>query len=223
MKFRASQIGKLMSNPRTKGETLSQTAKSYIQELALDNLYGIKKEINSRYLDKGLIVEDQSIQLASQVLDLEFVVKNDEYFENDWIKGTPDVVGSNFILDVKSSWTGSTFPFFETECPNKDYFYQLMSYLWLTGKDTAILAYCLVDTPEDIVLDEIRRTSWQKKELEISEATENDVRSQHEFSHIPTERRVKAFLIEKDEQVIESIKEKVEQARVYYNELIKTL
>ena len=223
MKIRASQIGKIMTASRSKSEVLSQTAKTYIQELALENLYGIRKEINSRYMDKGNIVEDQSIQLAAQVLDLEFVFKNDEYFSNDWVHGTPDVVGSNFILDVKSSWTGSTFPFFDTECPNKDYYYQLMAYLWLTGKETAILAYCLIDTPEDIVLDEIRRTSWAKKELEISEATEAEVRKQHEFGHIPTERRVKAFLIEKDEQVIEQMKEKVEQAREYYNELIQTL
>jgi hypothetical protein len=223
LKIRASQVGKLMTASRSKGEVLSQTAKTYIQELALENLYGIRKEFNSRYTDKGNLVEDESIQLAASVLDLEFVFKNEEYFSNDYIKGTPDVVGSNFILDVKSSWTGSTFPFFETECPNKDYYYQLMAYLWLTGKDTAILAYCLVNTPEDIVLDEIRRASWIKKELEISEATEAEVRRQHEFDHIPNERRVKAFLIEKDEQVIEQMKDKIEQAREYYNQIIQTL
>jgi hypothetical protein len=35
MKIRASQIGKLMATPRSKGESLSQTAKTYIQELVL--------------------------------------------------------------------------------------------------------------------------------------------------------------------------------------------
>ena len=223
MKIRASQLGKIMTSPRTKGEVLSQTAKTYIQELALEDKYGIRKEINSRFMDKGLMVEDQAIQLASSVLDLEFVVKNDLYFENDFVKGCPDVVGSNFILDVKASWTASTFPWFDEECPNKDYFYQMMAYMWLCDRDKALLCYCLINTPEDIVLDEIRRTSWAKKELEISENTENEVRAQHEFDHIPTDKRVKAYLIERDEQVIEQIKEKVNHAREYYNQIIEKI
>jgi hypothetical protein len=220
MKIRASQLGKIMTSPRSKGEVLSQTAKTYIQELALEDKYGIRKDINSRYMDKGNLVEDEAIQLASSVLELEFVVKNDLYFENDFVKGTPDVLGSNFILDVKASWTGATFPWFEDECPNKDYYFQMMVYMWLCDRAKALLCYCLINTPEDIVLDEIRRVAWAKKELEPSENTENDVRAQHEFDHIPTDKRVKAYLIERDEQVIEQIKEKIEHAREYYNEII---
>ncbi len=219
MKIRASQLGRIMTSPRSKSETLSQTTKTYLQELLLEEMYGIKKEINSRYLDKGNLVEDESIALADEVLDLGFVFKNDEYFSNDYIKGTPDVITSTFVLDVKSSWTGATFPFFEEEIPNNDYYYQIMGYLWLTGRKNGILAYCLIDTPEDIVLDEIRRTAWAKKELEISEATESEVRKQHEFSHIPKKNRVKAFLIDYDDNVIEAMKTRIEECRVYYNEL----
>jgi hypothetical protein len=223
MKIRASQLGKIMTSPRSKGEVLSQTAKTYLQELALEDKYGIRKDINSRYCDKGNAVEDEAIQLASSVLELEFVVKNEEYFSNDYIKGTPDVLGSNFILDVKASWTGATFPWFEDECPNKDYYFQMMAYMWLCDRDKALLCYTLINTPEDIVLDEIRRVAWAKKELEPSESTENDVRAQHEFDHIPTDKRVKAYLIERDEQVIEQIKEKIEHAREYYNEIIEKI
>jgi hypothetical protein len=223
MKIRASQLGKIMTSPRSKGEVLSQTAKTYLQELALEDKYGIRKDINSRYMDKGNLVEDEAIQLASSVLELEFVVKNEEYFSNDYIKGTPDVLGSNFILDVKASWTGATFPWFEDECPNKDYYFQMMAYMWLCDRDKALLCYTLINTPEDIVLDEIRRVAWAKKELEPSESTENDVRAQHEFDHIPTDKRVKAYLIERDEQVIEQIKEKIEHAREYYNEIIEKI
>jgi hypothetical protein len=43
MKVRCSQIGKLMTNPRTKGELFSQTTKTYIQELVLRDKYGIQK------------------------------------------------------------------------------------------------------------------------------------------------------------------------------------
>lgn len=219
MKIRASQIGKIMTNPRTKGEILSQTAKTYIQELVLEEVYGIKKEFSSRYTDKGNEVEDQAIQLAAHVLDLPFIVKNETYLENEWIKGTPDVIEDEFVLDVKSSWNGSTFPWFETEIPNKDYFYQLQAYMWLTGTTYSYLCYCLMNTPEDIVLDEIRRRSWAKHELEVSDETEEEVRSQHEFDHIPNELRVKWFKVERDEEVIEAMKTRIEECREYYNEL----
>jgi hypothetical protein len=219
LKIRCSAIGKIMTNSRSKGEVLSATTKTYIKELVLEHKYGIKKEINSRYLDKGNQVEDMAIELAEQALDLGFVFKNELFFENDHLTGTPDIITDTLIVDVKSSWNGTTFPMFEDELPNKDYYWQLQGYMELTGKHNAIVAYCLVDTPEDIVLDEIRRVAWAKKELEPSEETEQDVRSQHEFSHIPKDKRVKAFLVEKDEHAIWQIKERVEQCREYYTEL----
>jgi hypothetical protein len=223
MKIRASQVGRLMASPRSKGEMLSQTAKTYIQELALEKKYGIRKEINSRYLDKGLEVEDESIVLFEKVAGFDFLYKNTEFFENDYVKGTPDIITNSHVIDVKSSWSGSTFPWFEEEMPNKDYFYQLQAYMWLTGVKIAILAYCLVDTPLDIVNDEIRRLAWSKKEIEPSDETIEAVTSQHEFSHIPMERRVKSFIFDYDEEVIEQMKVKIEHAREYFNQLMETI
>ena len=223
MKVRCSAIGKIMTSPRTKGEVLSQTAKTYIQELALETKYGIRKEFNSRYTDKGNLVEDESIRLTEDVLDLGFIYKNDEYFENDYIKGTPDVITDTLIIDVKSSWDGTTFPWFAEELPTKDYFYQLQGYMWLTGKKFSKVVYCLVNTPEDIVLDEIRRASWSKHEIEVSDETENEVRLKHEFNHIPKEKRIKVFEVEYNEEVIEQIKEKVEACREYFNQIISLI
>ena len=61
MKIRCSALGKLMVSPRNKTELLSQTTKSYIQELVLEHKYGIKKEFSSKYTDKGLQCEDEAI------------------------------------------------------------------------------------------------------------------------------------------------------------------
>ena len=49
MKIRCSAIGKIMTSPKTKGEVLSQTTKTYIQGLALAHVYGIRKEFTSKY------------------------------------------------------------------------------------------------------------------------------------------------------------------------------
>lgn len=221
MKIRCSALGKIMTAPRSKSEVLSQTAKSYIEELAKEHLFGIKKVFKSRYTDKGNEVEEQAIELTEDVLGFEFLTKNEKYFENDYIKGTPDVITTSLIIDVKSSWSGETFPFFETELPNKDYYYQVMGYMWLTGKKDALISYCLINTPEEIVNDEIRRTAWGKYEIEPSEETIREVQSVHNFNHIPKDRRVKAFHVEFNEGVVNEMKTRIDECRKYFNTLIK--
>ena len=223
MKVRCSQIGKLMTNPRSKGELFSQTTKTYIQELVLRDKYGIQKEFSSRYTDKGNEVEDKSIELCNNVLDLGFLWKNEDYFENDYITGTPDVNTENVLLDVKSSWDATTFPFFESELPNKDYFYQLQGYMWLTGKEKSLLCYCLINTPPLIVEDEIRREHWKLHLIDEDLGLREYVLKKHNFDHIPMEKRIRVYEVQKDEQVIETLKEKIELAREYYEMLMKVL
>jgi hypothetical protein len=210
-----------MTAPRSKSEVLSQTAKTYVEELAKEHLFGIKKVFKSRYTDKGNEVEEKAIELTEEVLGFEFLTKNEDYFENEWIKGTPDIITTSLVIDVKSSWSGDTFPFFESELPNKDYYYQVMGYMWLTGKKNALISYCLINTPEEIVNDEIRRTAWGKYEIEPSEETIRDVMSIHNFDHIPKERRVKAFHVEYNEGVVNEMKTRIEHCRTYFNELIR--
>jgi len=154
---------------------------------------------------------------------LGFLYKNDEHFTNDWVMGTPDVNTDDILLDVKSSWDATTFPFFATEIPTKDYFYQLQGYLWLTNKTKALLVYCLVNTPLDMVQDEIRRAHWNANLLEESLDLIDEVQKRHNFDHIPDNRRVKVFEVERDDEVIEQIKERVELCREYYETLYNFL
>lgn len=223
MKIRSSAIGKIMTNPKTKGESLSQTTKTYLQELAVQEVYGIRKEFSSRYTDKGNEVEELSIALCNDVLNLGFIYKNEEHYSNEWITGTPDVNTNEILLDVKSSWDATTFPFFDNELKNKDYFYQLQGYMWLTEKQESLLCYCLIDTPLQIVEDEIRREHWKASLIEESLDLRAFVQAKHTFGHIPKEKRVKTFTIAKDDVVIEAIKTRIEECREYYNELINKL
>ena len=223
MKIRASQLGKIMTSPKTKGEVLSKTCKTYIQELAIENTYGIRKEFWSRYTDKGNECEDEAIELVNDVLNLGFIFKNDENLNNEWITGTPDVNTNEILLDVKTSWDATTFPFFEDEIPNKDYYYQLQGYMWLTGKSESLLCYCLVNTPFQIVEDEVRREHWKQNLIDESLDLRDFVQKKHNFDHIPKEKRLKVFKIAKDEEIIEKIKQRVEECREYYNNLIENL
>lgn len=218
--FRCSSLGKLMTDPRTKSETLSETAKSYIQDLFKERELGIYKEFSSRYTDKGLEMEDEAIQFASEVLNWEFVVKNEVRFNNEWLTGEPDINTDNLLADIKCSWSGSTFPLFDETLKNKDYYYQLQGYMMLTGHDTSELVYCLMNTPHQIVEDEVRRQHWKlnliDEDLEVRQA----VQEMHNFDQIPNNLRVKRFIVQKDESAQEKIKERVEVAREYYNQLL---
>jgi hypothetical protein len=95
--------------------------------------------------------------------------------------------------------------------------------MWLTGKDESLLCYCLINTPFQIVEDEVRREHWKQNLIDESLDLRDFVQAKHNFDHIPKEKRLKVFKIAKDEEVIEKIKQRVEECREYYNELLINL
>ena len=62
---------------------LSKGAKSFIQKKALHDKYEIEDTIESRYLDKGLICEDEAIQIYASVTGKHLIFKNEEGFHNE--------------------------------------------------------------------------------------------------------------------------------------------
>ena len=95
--------------------------------------------------------------------------------------------------------------------------------MWLTGKQKSLLVYCLVNTPEDMVQDEIRRAHWNAKLLEEDPELIEQVTKRHNFDHIHDNRRVKFFEVQRSEIQIELIKERVELCREYYETLYNFL
>jgi hypothetical protein len=193
-KIRCSAIGQIMANSRTKGQ-LSKTAQSYAQEWVKEQIYGRRKDISSKYMTKGNIVEDESIDFLAEAQDYGFLVKNEQHFENDFLTGTPDVITKDEVIDMKNSWDCFTFPLFYDSLPNKDYFYQLQGYMALTGLSKAKLVYTLMNTPEELGGDN--------------------------YDDIDIKYRIKSFEIERDEKVIEEIYKRVLEVREYINKLIK--
>jgi len=219
MIVRCSSLGKLMIEPRSKSEVLSQTAKSYIEDLFNELEFGYRKEFSSRYTDKGLEMEDEAIQFASEQFDWDFVVKNTERFTNDYITGEPDINTDSLLADIKCSWSLDTYPMFEADLKNKDYYWQLQGYMWLTDKTQAELVYCLMNTPLQIVEDEVRRAHWKAGLIDEDIDLRHEVQTKHNYDNIPSKLRVKRYIIERDEKAIEKIIEKVEIAREYYKML----
>lgn len=190
-KIRASASGKLMVNPRSKSETLSETTKSFVQEWAKEHIYGVKNEIKSKYLERGIQEEDNAVDLAIQVLDLPMVLKNEKTFENEYFTGTPDLIIDDTIFDIKCSWSAFSFPFFEEEIPNNDYKYQVNVYMNLLGLKKAKVVYVLLD---------------------------NELIN-HKYN-IDNSLRVKVFNFEYDEELIKNLEQKVLYSRDYLKKIL---
>ena len=192
-KIRASAVSQIMTNPRSKSELLSQTAKSYIQDWMKESIYGVRKQIKSKYIDKGLMMEDVAIEFYSIAKDVDFMIKNLEYFGDDFMIGTPDCMHDGIVYDFKTSWDAFTFPLFDTE-PDKGYWMQLQVYMALTGLKKARLVYTLQETPEHLLKPWEEPTSYE---------------------NVPFEYRIKEFDIDFDPDFIESVKERVLVCREY--------
>lgn len=190
-KCRASAGGLLMTNPRNKTEILSETTKNYLHDWIKEIIYGQKKQIDSKYISKGIEYEDMAIDKAIEWLDLPFTVKNKKKFEDDFFTGEPDLLLDDTVVDIKNSWDCWTFPLFENEIPTKGYYYQLQIYMHLTGLKKAKLVYVLLNTPETKYTTEI------------------------DYSNVDTKYRIKCYDFEYDSEAIEQIKKRVIESRDY--------
>lgn len=197
--------------------TLSKTAISYLEKIHREIIFGRSEEIQSKYLDKGVQVEEQSLTLYSDVCN-KLLVKNKERFYNDYLTGEPDNAKDK-VRDIKSSWDFTTFPMYAKNIPNKHYDWQLQGYMALTGLSEAELIYCLVDTPDLIIEDEKRRMAWKLGFIELPEELSEEIEMNLKYEDIPKEMRVKVFTVERDEKKIDAIYQQVELGRKYLNSL----
>ena len=113
-----------MTASRTKSEVLSETTKTYIRGLAKQDFYGYNVELNNKYINKGIMQENDSIALLNTV-SFTSMVKNTERLNNEWLTGEADIVLDDQIIDIKTSWSLETFPATSEEGINKDYEWQL--------------------------------------------------------------------------------------------------
>ena len=100
IQFRASSVGKLMSYPEK--DTLSDGALTHIYEMEKQIMLGWKPNLNTFEIEKGRVVEDQTIALYNQVSG-NFYVKNKERKTSDLFTGECDICekDEDLILDVK--------------------------------------------------------------------------------------------------------------------------
>jgi len=215
-----------MTEPVTKADkeagVLSKTAQKHLIEVYITEKYGRRRDIQTKQMKKGIEAEQDSIDLLSMYLKLPFS-KNEERFKNDYITGLPDIINGDTIIDIKSSYDLWTFLGNIPDKLDNLYYWQMQSYMWLTGTTKATIAYCLVNTPESIIQQE--KYYLLKKMDVISEESPEFIQEAMKiefnmtFDDILMDERILMFNVIRSEDDILRIENKVLKARTFLQEL----
>lgn len=201
--FRCSSIGKLMTEPKTLKEgPLSVGAKTYIRQLAAQEIFGVEFEVSSKQMEKGALVEPDAIALLNRVRGRD-LAKNAERRSNGFITGECDLFDSSRRVghDLKSPWSVATFPICATDCEDKLYEWQMRGYMALWGADEWEVNYALVDTPAHLI-------GFEPLQL-------------HVVGHIPEHMRLTTWKVARDLGKEAAIWEKVKHAREYFADVVQ--
>lgn len=234
VKFRASSWGNLLTEPRDKeAKSRGDLSVSCQKELVkIYNLvkYGRKKDIVTKQMEKGIAVEDDSITLFSRV-EKKLFEKNIERLENEWFTGHPDIFEGESIWkaeevdDIKSSWELDSFIVKLIEDADPGYVPQLNVYYDLTGAKRGNIVYCLVDAPPEMVQDELMRLKfkmniiWDGDPAYVKASIE--LIKGMTFQDIEYTERVIKVPVERDDALIQKMKNKVPKLRDWLSWLEK--
>lgn len=170
---------------------LPQTAKTFLMEW-----YSMKEEeINSKYFNKGNLVENDNIDFMAETLGFGMAEKNLVTLHDEYFVGTCDVNLHDTIVDVKSNWDLFTLQRLAIDNYLEDYALQGQVYMHLYSKPKFILWHGLLDTPEEANYGV--GVSWE---------------------HLPIEERWIAWRFNFDQSAIDMLIERIKMARNFLAE-----
>lgn len=205
--FRCSSLHKLIGDGRSKAAVISDTAKSAIRDIVKEDLYGFRSFTGNQYTQKGNLLEDLAIQMSGK-MRLRNYQKHVGRVENELITGECDVLDleRKLIIDTKVTWDIGTHPFFQDEAMEKvkkaGYDVQMQAYMWLYDCDVANVDFWLFPCPPELLKD------WDDIDQLV-----------HLVEAIDIRERKTTVTIERDEAVIQKIKDKIPHCQNYYEQL----
>jgi hypothetical protein len=175
---------------------LPQTCITFLKEWYADD----QEQVYSKYLAKGIMMEQEAIDLMARVLGYGVAEKNQEQKEDAYFIGTCDVKLDKPVVDVKCPWDKKSF-LDNTYGMDPQYIWQGRVYMPLYKKKKFILFYGLMDTPAEL-----------NNEMEVV------------FSDLPDSERWIAYQINHDPKIVREIRERVKLCRKWlakYDKFIK--
>jgi len=143
--FTGSEAWKLMTEPKTKSESVSVTAETYILEKVWEKLAQQSKNgIDNYATEWGNDHEPLAKKFYTKITGREISAANMVFREDlEGFTGTPDgFVGEDGMVEIKCPWNGANHlkhcciqddGYFLKE--HKEYYWQIQSYLYLTGRE----------------------------------------------------------------------------------------
>ena len=205
--FRCSSLHKLIGDGRSKAAVISDTAKSAIRDIVKEDLYGFRSFTGNQYTAKGNLLEDLAIEMSGKMRFRNYQ-KHVGRVENELITGECDVLDleRKLIIDTKVTWDIGTHPFFQDEAMEKvkkaGYDVQMQAYMWLYDCDVANIDFWLFPCPPELLKD------WDDIDQLVHLVEKIDIRD-----------RKTTVTIERDEAVIQKIKDKIPHCQNYYEQL----
>lgn len=144
----------------SKKYTLSTTAQKLLNKIVYNEKYKRNTTLKNKYFTKGLECEKKSRDILSRLFG-EILTYDTETKSNDWVTGTRDIKHDEYIIDIKTSYNIDSFYLHLAENQSDYYLRQLDCYMELWGLNKSLLCYVLVDTPFNLIDDEIRRLDYK--------------------------------------------------------------
>jgi hypothetical protein len=153
-----------------KEASLSAGAKTYLNNLAKEIVYGYRLEVDTKYMEKGRLCEQQAIDLINY-LRFKSYEKNTERRESEYLTGECDILVPRVkTIDTKVAWSLATFPAVSDDAHDMMYEWQGRGYMKLWEVQEHEVCFAMLDTPAELI-------RWEQRELHI-------------VSHIPPELRL---------------------------------
>lgn len=219
-KFRCSALGNIV----TKSGKLTDGAITYLTEVFIGEIYGVRKEAYGKALDKGVACEQDGFKLLTSTLYPEkFIKKIVGHSENEYIRGTADCIPDEIIYDIKNAY--DRFTFGKADLTHL-YEWQLRGYMFLYDKPIGRLFYCLNNMPDYMISEEEKSMFYkQRKWISFDDPDYikacDELRLAHNYDNMPIEARFKIWQVERSKEHDDKIISCVKQAREYLNKLLK--
>jgi hypothetical protein len=168
-----ADLAELKSNHIPDQIILPETCTSYLIECYVAKKFDLKKDIFSKYMEKGKAKESEAIDLLNEVHD-KFYLSYREVCENsglpyrkfnDYIEGEVDILyeepNLRKVIDIKNSWDLFTFYSKIKDEMMKAYKFQGVGYCELENANEFQIVYTLMNMPENLIQDECKRILYQ--------------------------------------------------------------
>lgn len=224
----------ILEEDKNKPLPFSPGCKTFLNSLYAQEKYGKfspSRERGNKYTHKGKAAEEAAIDLTSR-LDKRLYIKHEGRLENEFLCGHPDIIVPDLetqepvkIIDVKCPYDIESFFYVLGRDLIPQYYWQIQGYMALTGAKTGEVHFCLVNTPDEIIEEEkyrlakrLNAVTFESPDFKIAE---KELINNLTFDDMPLEDRRIKFIVERNDEDIQRIYDRVEMCRQYLTEIEK--